>query len=293
MIRFLAWVLHTLGATRFASWWHRKDVIILNYHGINEIDKDSHAPKLLDLSVSPESFRSQMACLRSRYNVISLREFLKAKAETTKLPDYSVVLTFDDGYKDFLTVAPLLLQYKMPATLFLVTDMIQPESSGPSQNHADRLSWAEVESLDQHGIFDFGSHTCSHPSLTDLSPAAIDIELRESLNELRRRVKNVMPALAYPNGAHTGISIDHVAAAGYVCALTIDAGANNLGTNPYYLHRQTIRGQDDKQMFAVRLSCLTPWLYGLRKRKNAFFRTRAVMPVAASFEDDRAAAEVE
>ncbi len=289
-----AWLFHVLGVTRFAAWWHRKDVVILNYHGINVTDKGSHAPSLLDLSVSRENFTAQITYLRRRHHVISLGDFLTARAAARKLPDYSVVLTFDDGYRDFLTVAPLLVELNLPATLFLVTDMMRGEDSGSESlpKDADRLSWTEVGALDEHGIFEFGSHTRSHTSLTGLSREELDHELRESLHELSRRVKNVVPALAYPNGAHSGVSTENIAAAGYACALTIDAGPNQLRTNPYFLRRQTIRGEDDKDMFVARLSCLTPWLYSLRKRKNAFLNGRAVM-ATQSFKDDKAAAGLE
>jgi len=265
MKTLVAWLLYALGVTRFAAWWHRKHVVILNYHGIGEDDGFHTAPNLLDLSVSLESFRAQIEYLSRRHHVISLLEFLTANAEGRQLPDYSVVLTFDDGYKSFLSVAPLLLDHKLPATLFLVTGMMRQADVDPdSINHADRLSWTEVQALDRHDIFGFGSHTCSHPSLTSLTPAAIDYELRTSLNELHSRVKNVIPALAYPNGAYSGVAIERLVSAGYACALTIEAGPNKIGTHPYYLHRQTIYGKDDKRMFAARLSCLTYWLYAWR-----------------------------
>ena len=266
-----AWLLYVLGVTRFAAWWHRKDVVILNYHGIGAAEDDHTDPNLLDLSVSLESFHLQIAYLRRRHRVISLREFLSANASGTQLPDYSVVLTFDDGYRSFLEVAPILLNDGLPATLFLVTEMMRNgQAHTESSNHADRLSWTEVRTLDQHDIFDFGSHTCSHPSLPNLTPEDVDHELRVSLNEIRCHVKNVMPALAYPNGAYSGISVESVTAAGYTCGLTINPGPNKIGTSPYFLQRQTIRGKDDIQMFAARLSCLTHWLYGSRFLTSRF-----------------------
>lgn len=273
MKTLVAWLLYALGVTRFASWWHRKNVVILNYHGIGGDDGFHTDPDLLDLSVSLESFRVQMEYLRRRHHVISLLEFLTANAEGWQLPDYSVVLTFDDGYRSFLSVAPLLLNHKLPATLFLVTDMMRQDDVNPESvpDPTQRLSWTEVHALDQHDIFDFGSHTCTHPSLTSLTPEAIDYELRTSLSEMHSRVKNVIPALAYPNGAYSGVAIERLVSAGYACALTINAGPNSIGTNPYYLHRQTIYGNDNKQMFAARLSCLTYWLYACRARTFGIF----------------------
>ena len=285
----LAWLLYVTGVTRFAAWWNRKHVVILNYHGIAD-DEPSH----LDLSVSLKTFQAQIGYLGRRHNLISLSDFLTANLAGKQLPNYSVVLTFDDGYRNFLRVAPFLFENKIPATLFLVTDMMRQtgETSGSIHNHADKLSWEEVQELDRLGIFDFGSHTCSHASLPNLSPEEVDRELRQSLIELRGRVTNATAALAYPNGAHSGLASERVASAGYMCALTIDPGPNKIGVNPYRLRRQTIKGADDKRMFAARLSCLTSWLYSLRGTAIAI-QERLKPSVAASDRNSRGIAERE
>jgi len=293
----LAWLFYFLGIRRFAAWWHRNHVVILTYHDICEVNAGSIPVNTFDLDVPRENFLKQIAYLRRRYHVISLREFLEANASGKQLPDYSVVLTFDDGYRSFLTIAPLLLNYKLPATLFLITEMIRQEEVGPEsiQAHADRFSWTEVQTLDDHNLFDFGSHTCSHPSLTSLTPEAVDNELHASLNEIRRKVKNLVPALAYPNGAYSGLLIEKIVSAGYACGVTIEPGPNNLGTDPYCLRRQTIRGKDDKQMFAARLSCLTTWLYSSRGIAQASLNRIGVraFPATTSFGDGGTAAEIE
>jgi peptidoglycan/xylan/chitin deacetylase (PgdA/CDA1 family) len=258
----VGWALYLTGAIRFASWWHRKHVVILNYHDIGENDELTDP---LDLTVSSKNFRRQIDYLRRRHNVISLDQFVEARAAGKELPNYTVLLTFDDGYRGFLKVAPLLLSLNMPVTLFLVTDMVrQCHQQETAAQYDDRLSWTEIESLDGHGVFSFGSHTCSHPSLTHLSGDAVDNELRASLSAIKCKVKNVTPALAYPNGAHSSTTRSNLVSNGYVCGLTIDPGPNTDSTDLYALRRQTIRGHDDPRIFAARLSCLTGWLYELR-----------------------------
>ena len=66
--------------------------------------------------------------LQRNYTVISLREYLHARNEGRSLGNYSVVLTFDDGFRNFLTVAaPMLAERKLPATVFLITDKASEE----------------------------------------------------------------------------------------------------------------------------------------------------------------------
>lgn len=264
MKKSFLWLLYALGVTRFAAWWHRREVVILNYHEITKTYPPL-SPNSLDLRVTLDNFASQISYLRRRYKIISLREFIAATQERRRLPDYSAILTFDDGYRSaFATATLLLIKYSLPATFFLITGMMREENAAAEsaqENQDTYLSWAEAQDLSHHQFFDFGSHTCSHPSLTEIAPEELERELCDSFSELLRRLKNVVPALAYPNGAYSTSFIEKVQSAGYACALTIDSGPNGARTNPYLLRRQTIRGSDDIFVFAARLSCLTWWLH--------------------------------
>jgi len=83
-------------------------------------------------------FRQQLQLLRRAMNVIGLGTAVRAWAEGRRLPMRSVCITFDDGYRDSLDLAaPLLEEYSLPATFFLVPAFVSRES------HAwwERLSW--------------------------------------------------------------------------------------------------------------------------------------------------------
>ena len=78
-------------------------------------------------------------------------------------PPRLAVITFDDGFRDFLTAAwPSLSEFGFTATVFLPTGSI----AGQRATFQDRecLTWDEVRTLRREGIT-FGSHTVSHPSL--------------------------------------------------------------------------------------------------------------------------------
>src|SRR5215831_16583733 len=89
---------------------------ILTYHSID----DSGSV----ISTSPEVFRRQMECLHAlNCKVISLKEFARVINEGAGLPRRTVVLTFDDGFRNFAAEAfPVLRRYGFQATVFLVTD---------------------------------------------------------------------------------------------------------------------------------------------------------------------------
>jgi peptidoglycan/xylan/chitin deacetylase (PgdA/CDA1 family) len=85
------------------------------------------------------------------------------------------------------------------------------------------VNWDEVAEMSRHGIA-FGSHSISHANLTRLSAAALERELRGSLETLGRPGVNHVPVLAYPNGDHTDAVVSAARAAGYRAAVTVRRG---------------------------------------------------------------------
>jgi peptidoglycan/xylan/chitin deacetylase (PgdA/CDA1 family) len=97
-------------------------VPILAYHGVSA-RPETATSNLRRLHVSCSLFASHLAWLREHRRPLSLAE-LRGLIETGGVPPRNaVVVTFDDGYRNFATQAwPLLLQYDVPATLFVPTD---------------------------------------------------------------------------------------------------------------------------------------------------------------------------
>lgn len=84
--------------------------------------------------LKPEWLDQQLAYLTRHYEVISLRTLVECFEQRRPVPQRSVVLTFDDGFRDNLTHAfPLLQRYRVPATIFVVTG---------SLTHGD-LPWSQ------------------------------------------------------------------------------------------------------------------------------------------------------
>jgi peptidoglycan/xylan/chitin deacetylase (PgdA/CDA1 family) len=87
-------------------------------------------------------FRQQLQLLRHTMNVMELGTAVRTWAEGRDFPMRSVCITFDDGYQDSLDVAvPLLEQYSLPATFFLIPAFVSRET------HAwwERLSWCVLD----------------------------------------------------------------------------------------------------------------------------------------------------
>ena len=71
------------------------------------------------------------------------------------LPPNSILITFDDGYKNNYTLAfPILKKYNMKATIFLNTKFIEKDET--------YLNWDEIREMYKSGLIDFQLHTHSH-----------------------------------------------------------------------------------------------------------------------------------
>jgi peptidoglycan/xylan/chitin deacetylase (PgdA/CDA1 family) len=265
MKNFAYSLLYAIGIVRLAAWWNRRRVMILCYHGVTERAERSPLDRF-GLHVRHQHFTAHLDYLRRHNHVLSLADYLKARREQSALPNYSVVLTFDDGYRNFLTAAaPRLAESKMPASVFIITDRVRRDDKELDGNWSESddetyLSWEEAQALLREQAIEFGSHTCSHSKLSQLSPEEAKRELEASQGIIKEHLGNGALPLAYPYGSYSDAIIEKAHALKYTCALTTDAGTNDLNTGLFALRRTLIGDNDDKASFAARVSGLTWWL---------------------------------
>ena len=88
----------------------RRQPRILMYHRFSEEPGKGR--------VSRDVFRGQVEHICRYYNPMTLRDLSHRLFEEGRVPDHALVLTIDDGYRDFYDIAyPILQEYRVPATL--------------------------------------------------------------------------------------------------------------------------------------------------------------------------------
>ncbi|MGZ5438009.1 MAG: polysaccharide deacetylase family protein [Pyrinomonadaceae bacterium] len=156
---------------------------ILVYHTINKTD----GPTACAETISPERFEDQLRWLSRRRRVVSLEETLIRSPK-----DSVVAITFDDGYRDNLTIAlPLLEKYSLPMTLFVVAGFVDSDGY---------LSEEELREMARHPLVTIGSHGLSHPNFTLLATDEARLELKESKQRLQEIIGRKVDLLAWPYG---------------------------------------------------------------------------------------------
>jgi peptidoglycan/xylan/chitin deacetylase (PgdA/CDA1 family) len=163
---------------------------ILTYHSLD----DSGSV----ISTAPEIFRRQIESLAgSGIPLVPVNRVASCPG--------SVALTFDDGYSNLAEHAfPVLEQFRVPATIFVVSRYCGLVNRWPSQSpgavpEMPLLSWDQLATVPP-GI-EIGAHTATHPRLSAISPDECDREMHECREEIQQRLARPVRWLAYPYGS--------------------------------------------------------------------------------------------
>lgn len=222
------------------------------YHSI----APSGPPALETYRVTPARFEEQLDYLREAgFRNVGLAEWGEAMRSRRPLRGRRVLITFDDGHRDFAEYAwPLLRRYGFQAVVFLVADRVGTTNGWDkdSGTTVPLLGWREVRHLQREGI-EFGSHTATHPHLTGLSVEDIVREAARSRAVLRRELGSDVVALAYPYGDHDPVVTHLAGACGYTYGLTAGNATSGLTDDPLALPRLGVLGSHGPAEFAAKL----------------------------------------
>ena len=225
---------------------------ILAYHRVAETGSKDLAP----YRVTPSAFEEQLRYLRDHgYRSVDLVDWSQHVVFGGALPRDSVLITFDDGYKDFKENAwPLLQHYGFSAMVFLVADRIGGSNVWDEEygETVPLLDWRELRQLQAGGVR-FGSHTATHPWLPSLSWRQTVSELRRSRDVLEQGLGAPVDALAYPWGAFNKPIQFLVGACGYEFGLSTAPGVCAASHSLLALPRLDVAGTDDLETFASKL----------------------------------------
>jgi peptidoglycan/xylan/chitin deacetylase (PgdA/CDA1 family) len=134
------------GVMAFFRALNRHKVRILAYHGIDWLSEP--VVNWDGLQVRPRVFRSHLRELSRRYHVVPLSTVMDALTNGGGLPDDAVAITFDDGYRNNLTVAaPILKEFGFPATFFVSTGFADGTASPWWYRLREAVSYSQRDSI--------------------------------------------------------------------------------------------------------------------------------------------------
>jgi peptidoglycan/xylan/chitin deacetylase (PgdA/CDA1 family) len=176
--------LKALDVVTRARWFDRVErsasdtwLRVLTYHRVAPANDPSLCPGLF--SITPEGLEHQLRNVASRYATVSLDDVLACQRGGAVLPKGALLITFDDGYRDFEQHAwPVLRRLGLPAVLFVPT--AYPDAP-------DRAFWWDRLHA---GLMQPGA---SNPLATSVGsfPVATPAERMQALKQLKGFVKRL------------------------------------------------------------------------------------------------------
>jgi peptidoglycan/xylan/chitin deacetylase (PgdA/CDA1 family) len=237
---------------------------ILMYHSLSD-NPENGVAAYYKTNTDPLIFRQQMRYLAAEgYKTMELMQVIARLQQDRPFAEKTVVITFDDGFKDFYIHGfPILKEHGFDATVFLPTGFI--DNNRRSFKNIECLTWSEVREMRKAGIR-FGSHTVNHPELKDLPRREIERELVESRVQIEQQLGEPIPSFAYPYafpqeiGSFARDFRDLLIQSGYACCVTTELGRVRPGDDPYRLKRLPANSLDDPALFRAKLEGGYDWL---------------------------------
>ncbi|HEX7059067.1 MAG TPA: polysaccharide deacetylase family protein [Solirubrobacterales bacterium] len=176
----------------------------------------------------------------------------------------TLAITFDDAYLSVLELAqPILEGLGLPATVFVPTDF--PDAPGQAMkwqgidgwlggeydSELRPMSWQQLGGLADRG-WEIGSHTRSHPHLTQLDQLDLEAELTGSREVCEQRLGRPCRTIAYPYGDYDARVAAAAGAAGYEAAAALPSRLTPQRSLEW--PRVGIYHEDDDRRFALKVS---------------------------------------
>lgn len=223
------------------SWTLKVPILMYHYVSVPPQDADEYR---IDLSVTPDNFRAQMAYLvENGYNTIDFYDLSLAIVNKRELPPNPVILTLDDAYRDnYENAFPILKEFGLKATIFVPTQFI--DSGNPNY-----LTWDMVTEMAAYGIR-FESHSKTHPDLTNRERDFLIWEILGSQETLAAHLGYTPRYFAYPGGRYDQAVIDILAELDFWAAVTTAGGKWHGFNDRYEWTRMRVRNSYTLAEFA-------------------------------------------
>ncbi len=208
-------------------------VPVLMYHGVSDDPWGAS-----ELFVSPGELERQLCLLLDRGYTPIWFEDLKHVDQIQK----PILLTFDDGYRDNYTdLFPLLQQYHVKATLFLVSGYL---------DNAGNVSPGQVREMQDSGLVSIQCHTQYHPDLDTLDYEQQVEELCWSKLALLRLTDREPYVIAYPRGRQNEDTLT-ICRGDYRFGVKMGGPLYRTGADPLLIYRIGIYRSTSLEEFAA------------------------------------------
>ncbi len=214
--------------------------VVLIYHRVGRATAME-----VDLPVS--LFDEQMQALSESRRIMGLGAALATGAP---LADGDpIVVTFDDGTRDFVEIAlPIMVKHNISSLLYVATDFVDTQRAFPDGGAA--VSWSALRDALSTGLVEIGSHTHTHALLDRLEAAQVCDELDRSIDRIGTELNVVAQHFAYPKALLGSEQAQNAVRSRFQTAAIAGTRPNPYGSiDPYRVLRSPIQFADSMAGF--------------------------------------------
>jgi peptidoglycan/xylan/chitin deacetylase (PgdA/CDA1 family) len=205
--------------------------------------------------LDPTLFDEQLSALRHYgYSTVGLTDGVEVLCEREDPAGKPIIITFDDGYRDFLTALPSLQKYRFAATVFLVAARIGGSADWDTcyGETAPLMSWPEILEVAREGT-ELGCHSLTHRPMTEMD--YLDL-LRDTC--LARKILEFglgapINHFAYPYGAENKMVRSVIATLGFSSAVSCRSALARFGDQILCLPRIEVPGNCTAEELIVQI----------------------------------------
>ena len=207
-------------------------VPVLLYHHVQP-QQQAVEKKQTSMSVDNEMFDKQMEYLVTQgYSFLTAKELVDALKNKSPLPTKSIVLTFDDGYRDNFEYAfPIIKKYNIKTNFMIATGLLEG---------ADYMSWNNLDEMSASGLVYWTNHTWSHYNIASGNTEKIKYEVSTGKEQLQSRFGQEVNIFTYPYGLFGSHSIQILTEMGTIGAFSTIPGHWQCDSFIMALHRNRV-----------------------------------------------------
>jgi len=224
-------------------------VPVLSYHRFTKNKKSKNR-----MVVTKAAFEAQMRYLKNNgYTVITLSQLFAFLDFKDQIPQKSVAITIDDGFRSAFDIAyPILKRNGYPATFFIYTGLV---------GSSNAMNWGQVQELKQNG-FDIQSQTRTHRDMSKMLEgedfksyvSRLEKEITWAQKNIRDKIAITPVFMAYPYGRWNHLVIALLKKHGFRGGFTVRRGSNPFFADNFQMKRSMIYGTYDLNTFKKNLN---------------------------------------
>ena len=232
---------------------------VLMYHRIVRVS--APLPSEREFCVGASIFRNHLRIIdKMGYTTITFADYQLYQEGELNLPRKPIILTFDDGYRDTYELAyPLLREFGMRAVVFVLADAsirMNDWDSGSRISPVPLMTPAQIVELHSAG-FEIGSHSLTHPKLTQVSRERAWEEISRSRMLLEILINSPVRTFSYPYGLVNDATRELVREAGYSFGCGVYSGPMAFAVDPFDIRRTAPSGESIPLNFFLQV--ITPY----------------------------------